>query len=265
MAKMIVNYATEVLGLTPDTDMACDFTDTINESAELQGYITEACQLGLMGVGITAFNPNGIVTRAQFGTVLSRALYGDTYNVGTTPYYAEHLVALQNAGIMNNISNPNAPEVRGYVMLMMQRADEGTVVTPAICETPENVLSCSLGLDTCPAECEVVANTNGNLAVSMTASAGGDVPYGISSLNVATYKFTADEDIRLDSVVFKRAGYFASANIPSAALFMNGGRLSKVANFSSSTDEVTLTIANGYEMKAGETIELAVHVALLNS
>lgn len=176
MAKMMSNYAVEVLGLTPDTTKECNFTDVANETAELQGYIEEACQLGLMGVGITEFNPRGIVTRAQFGTVLSRALYGDMYNDGD-PYYADHLAALQEAGIMNNISNPNAPEVRGYVMLMMQRADEGAE-TPAICETPENVLACSLGLDTCPEECvEDVIVTKGNLDVSMISSEGGDVPY----------------------------------------------------------------------------------------
>jgi hypothetical protein len=43
-------------------------------------YIKLSCQLGLMGQGITVFNPDGEVTRAEFGTVLSRALYGDTYN-----------------------------------------------------------------------------------------------------------------------------------------------------------------------------------------
>ncbi len=261
MAKMMVNFAKEVKSLTADTSKECNFTDVANQTEELQGYIKEACQMGLMGVGITAFNPNGIVTRAQFGTVLSRVLYGDAYNVDTNPYYAEHLKALKDAGIMTNISNPNAPEVRGYVMLMMQRSDEGT--TPAVCSTPENVLSCSLGLDTCPTECKTTeVNTNGNLDVSLRSSVGGDVPYGVSSLAVATYKFTASEDIRLDNVVIKRAGYFTATNVPSAALFLNGGRISKVANFSSSSDEATLTITNGYQMKAGETVEFAVHVML---
>jgi hypothetical protein len=41
-------------------------------------YIKQSCQLGLMGQGIQNFNPNGTLTRAQFGTVLSRALYGST-------------------------------------------------------------------------------------------------------------------------------------------------------------------------------------------
>jgi len=76
-----------------------------------------------MGIGIDEFNPNGMVTRAEFGTVFSRALFGDIYN-GSNPYYKDHLQALKDAGIMNDISNPNAREIRGYVMLMMKRADE---------------------------------------------------------------------------------------------------------------------------------------------
>jgi hypothetical protein len=107
-----------------------------------------------MGVGISKFRPYDSVTRAEFGTVLSRALWGDEYN-GAEPFYKNHLNALKDAGVMNNISNPNAKEVRGYVMLMMQRADESNVADnkPAICSTPENVLACSLGLDSCPAQC----------------------------------------------------------------------------------------------------------------
>ena len=77
-----------------------------------------------MGVGISSFNPNGIVTRAEFGTVLSRALWGNIHNITSAQYYTEHLKALKDAGIMNMISNPNQLEIRGYVMLMMQRADE---------------------------------------------------------------------------------------------------------------------------------------------
>ena len=51
-------------------------------------------------------------------------------------------------------------------MLMMQRAAGADV--PAVCSTPENVLSCSLGLDTCPAECETTPEIlAGNLNVSL--------------------------------------------------------------------------------------------------
>ena len=59
----------------------------------------------MMGVNITQFNPGDQVTRAQFGTVLSRALYGNTYNTGD-PYYLQHLQNLQTKKIMTQIQNP---------------------------------------------------------------------------------------------------------------------------------------------------------------
>jgi hypothetical protein len=63
------------------------------------------------------------VSRAEFGTILSRAIWGDKNN-GGVPYYATHLNALKNAGIMFNISDPEMEEVRGYIFLMLMRADE---------------------------------------------------------------------------------------------------------------------------------------------
>ena len=175
MAKMMSNYATDVLGLIPDASATeCeDFTDIGNQSAELTDYIVEACQLGLMGRNndgsvATAFNPNGIVTRAQFGTVLSRALYGDIYN-GGNPWYADHLTALQDDGVMNNISNPTAPEVRGYVMLMMQRADKAGIADTSGCNDPLTIAACAVGDSSCPAECQIPEEVKaGDLNVSLT-------------------------------------------------------------------------------------------------
>ena len=48
MAKMMVNYAKDVLNKTADTSKDCDFTDIASQSTELKGYIVEACQMGLM-------------------------------------------------------------------------------------------------------------------------------------------------------------------------------------------------------------------------
>lgn len=127
MAKMLVNYAVKVLWKQPDATKICNFSDLINQTAEMRSYAKLACQLWLMGVdpqgnAIRYFKPNGIVTRAEFGTVLSRSLYGTTYN-NITPFYSKHLAALKNAGIMTNISNPlSTKEKRGRVMLMLMRA-----------------------------------------------------------------------------------------------------------------------------------------------
>lgn len=120
MAKMMVNYAINVLDRVPDDSLICVFTDTDDQSTEIQWYIEKACQLGIMGVDTIEFNPNGTVTRAQFGTVLSRVLYG-TGNEWWTPYYVNHLQALKDNGIITN-TDPDLQEIRGYVMLMLQRS-----------------------------------------------------------------------------------------------------------------------------------------------
>lgn len=75
MAKMISNFAITLGGLTPDTGKQCIFGDTANQSAEMKFYIKLSCQLGLMGINMTNFDPNGEVTRAQFGTILSRVIW----------------------------------------------------------------------------------------------------------------------------------------------------------------------------------------------
>ncbi|MFZ2151340.1 MAG: hypothetical protein WAZ12_01375 [Candidatus Absconditicoccaceae bacterium] len=123
MSKMMSNYAVEILNLVPNTGKVCDFDDLSGQTEEIKGFIIQSCQLGLMGVGLTSFDPQGEVTRAQFGTVLSRAMYGEMYN-GGNPYYVNHLDKLKADGIMKDISKPTNPEIRGYVMLMMKRADE---------------------------------------------------------------------------------------------------------------------------------------------
>ena len=121
MAKMMATYAIKILHQTPNTWALCIFNDVAHQSTEMRFYITLACQLGLMGVGVNDFDPNGEVTRAQFGTVLSRALYGSGSNTTGEFYYLNHLNALKANNIITNI-NPYLKEIRWYVMLMLYRA-----------------------------------------------------------------------------------------------------------------------------------------------
>jgi hypothetical protein len=79
MAKMISNFAISLGGLVPNTGKNCTFEDISNQTSELRFYIKLSCQLGLMGLNANGtpdqeFNPEDIVTRAQFGTILSRVL-----------------------------------------------------------------------------------------------------------------------------------------------------------------------------------------------
>jgi hypothetical protein len=74
-----------------------------------------------MGVGINNFNPYDLVTRAEFGTVLSRALWWDKNNTNWANWYENHLDAINQIWVMTDISSPLMKEIRWYVLLMMMR------------------------------------------------------------------------------------------------------------------------------------------------
>ena len=120
LAKMISNYATNILWRTPDTTKPCLFPDS-NIIPDLVPYVTESCQLWLMGQWVSSFKPTDPVTRAEFWTILSRALWWDKYEWWST-YYENHLKALKSEWIMNRIETPMNKEVRGFVMLMLMRS-----------------------------------------------------------------------------------------------------------------------------------------------
>ena len=132
-AKMISQFAINVLHKQPNELASCNFYDMKEETLEMQYYAQLACRLGIMGLQSdgtpnVVFSPNATVTRAQFGTMLSRLLYGSTYNAVAkgNDYYSAHLKALQKNSIMKNISTPWNFELRGNVMIMMMRVDAGS-------------------------------------------------------------------------------------------------------------------------------------------
>ena len=120
MAKMISNYAKNILWKTPDTTKTCLFINS-NINPTLVQSVTESCQLWLMWQWISDFRPNDTVTRAEFWTVLSRALWWDK-NEWWSTYYENHLKALKTEWIMNKIDTPMNEEIRGWVMLMLMRS-----------------------------------------------------------------------------------------------------------------------------------------------
>ena len=122
MAKMISNFAINILWKTPDTTKTCLFIDS-NINPDLVESVTKSCQLWLMGQWVTSFRPKDSVTRAEFWTVLSRALRWDK-NEWWSTYYENHLKALKSEWIMNKIDTPMDKEIRWYVMLMLMRSHE---------------------------------------------------------------------------------------------------------------------------------------------
>ena len=86
LSKMISNYAINVLKKKPDTSKKCQFNDISDRlNSQYDSWVTKACQLWLMWQWISNFRPYDKVTRAEFGTILSRLLWWDKYN-GWTPY-----------------------------------------------------------------------------------------------------------------------------------------------------------------------------------
>jgi hypothetical protein len=85
-AKMASEFALKVLGRTPDQSRTCEFSDIKKEIPELQYYMKLSCRLGIMGLDYygnpdDTFNPNYVVTRDQFVTILSRTLFGNEFNI----------------------------------------------------------------------------------------------------------------------------------------------------------------------------------------
>ena len=138
LAKMMSQFAINVVWEKPNIWKEwCDkFNDIANESDELKWYMKTACELWLMWLhadGKTVkdnFDPNDYVTRAEFGTVLSRFLYLDENNLTTqeiqewAEWYSKHLSALKLNWIMTQIDGQRitSKELRWYVMLMLMRS-----------------------------------------------------------------------------------------------------------------------------------------------
>ena len=132
MAKMISNFAINVLWLQPDISKNCSFSDVSNSLDAQYNYgVTQVCQLWLMwvwndGKKSDKFDPYATVTRAQFATAFSRALSKANWDAveNGDPYYSTHLAYLQSEWIIKNTSTPSPSNIekRWNVMIMMKRA-----------------------------------------------------------------------------------------------------------------------------------------------
>ncbi len=132
LAKMMVQYITNVQKKSIPSNSQCiieNYEDASNMDNEQKQYIANACQLWIMWWQndkkniLQYFRPIDTVTRAEFATVLSRYLYGDTYNgdMSSDGWYKNHLQALNKANYIKKIDTPFMRELRGFVMLILYR------------------------------------------------------------------------------------------------------------------------------------------------
>jgi hypothetical protein len=128
MAKMLSQYAINVLWIEPDNTRNNQFADVSAKlDAQYNSGVTLAYQLWIMWINMpkNRFRPNDLVTRAEFATALSRMLYhtSDWEYKQTNKYYVHHFEKLKEENIMT-VLDPKMKEVRWYVMLMLKRSAE---------------------------------------------------------------------------------------------------------------------------------------------
>lgn len=128
LAKMMSVYSEELLGRTRIKNKWVTYPDVDSSLGDLEYYVQEWYRLQIMwihadGSALSKFSPNSLVTRWEFGTVFSRVLHGNIYNIGNSHYYEKHLDVLKNEGILKN-TNPKLIEKRGWILLMLYRSQK---------------------------------------------------------------------------------------------------------------------------------------------
>jgi len=126
LAKMMVVFMSWTLEKDPIITGSTVYKDVNKEKLwDLADYVQLAYQYQIMwinadGTPMENFNPNKPVSRWEFATVLSRVLYGDTYNQNWYNYYEKHIEALNKANILNNPDH-NITEWRWWIIMMLYR------------------------------------------------------------------------------------------------------------------------------------------------
>ncbi len=127
MAKMLSNYAINILWKEPDTSkwtpVFNDITNNLNN--QYDNAVTLSYQLWIMWQNMknNNFRPYDEVTRAEFATALSRLLYNTRDGYWNQKYYEPHIKKLYNEWIISN-TNQKIKEKRWYVMVMLMRSVE---------------------------------------------------------------------------------------------------------------------------------------------
>ena len=212
-------------------------------------------------------------------------LWGDKNNVSenerTVPYYQYHLKALNKTyngvTIMTDISNQNKVEVRGYVMLMLERSagmvgkstEECTALQQLMCLLEEN----------CTSACEEAMKDinkgednkeedkkeddevkHGNLTVNVEGEGTTkDIPTkGTIVMDALTFK--ASEETTLRSVTFETTGLTDTASIEEIRFEKDGVKVGYEKSFDTKGFAKVSLGAKGLTIKKNETLDLVVRV-----
>ena len=130
MAKLVVNFMNDVLWreVPKNIPSKCSRWDkeTEWESAEEKKYAEQSCALWLMWIYMQNFKPNKLLDRAEFGTIVSRILWWEKFNVpnATTEnkYYVKHLNEVKKENLITQIENPETiKELRKWIWIVLKK------------------------------------------------------------------------------------------------------------------------------------------------
>lgn len=126
-AHMLLSVSNK-LGIEIDKKKTCDFKDINWLSNADIATMKKVCQLNIMGIHpnqtvLTNFMPKQFINRAQMVTVISRMIWGKTFNEWGKFFYTQHLKKAQEEALINKIF-PKSLEIRAYFYVILQRADQ---------------------------------------------------------------------------------------------------------------------------------------------
>jgi hypothetical protein len=294
-AKLFAIFGKNVLGLQPDPNRSCNFSDI--EGKWYAKYAIEACQLGLMKGNNGKFEGDRLLYKSEAVVVLARALAGKTLEWNEAITYA------QEKGITHetDVTKLYRPVLKWELVIMMKRvADMKKAEQPAQGQQTEEtadiaqLLGSLLGEETTEGQTtqgqttqeqttseettteeqtqegqtteettqeetteEQTAEEN-VLEVALDPESPNNitVPYNAYHQPVMIVDFTAGEkDVTVDSVKFLRRGVGKAEDFERLALYVDGRRVSDW-NVVSSYDDSLVFNRVDLVVPAGKTIKV---------
>lgn len=277
IAKVAVKVAA-TQGVSENTECRGDFADL---SADDWGCkYAETLLDNSMVAANTNFNPDADITQAEALKMMMNAAGVAKVEDEDDVWANDYVNGAVDAGIVEDFSDYDTAAQRGWIFKIAANALD--IVSDDEMSGEEDDLLEELlgGLDDDEEEDtteegeegeegeDTVVSGDDVLTVSLSPETpeGASIPGGVSGLPVAAYDFTAgSEDVTVTSITVKRRGLSDKGTLGGLAAFSEDGRASKAKDDSQENDtEATLTLTNGFVVKAGETRTLTI-VADVNS
>lgn len=231
-------------------------------------YAETAVDNGFIAANAT-FSPARNVTKAEALKMIMNAAQVAKAD-GESNFWAAYVKGGVDAGIVNSFSDYDTAATRGWIFNAAASALEaGTCGTST--DNTTDIIDQLLGsgstdttdtTDTTTDTGTTVTTTGGTFTVALSPDtpAAATIPASVSGIPVATYDFTAgDSDVTVTSITLKRRGLSDKNTLTGLAAFSADGRVSKSKNDSENNDtEATLTLTNGFVVKAGQTRALTI-------